>query len=522
MESSFIQEIESSNKIMLDGDYEHALLNLAWLETDAGKHLIFSYVELFPAELETPVNGPISQYKSNFGIVYYVRLYLAAEVAIKWYEDSITSKCVFPVDVESTVTKGDKLVLEELVSTTVWPSLISSNSFPFLGSTWGTVRSHQLISNGIPGVLQGILSNSELLRFLSDCFLFDFLEYVEYLGSIVLVAPDPVLRSLNCNLAPSDHCEYVDFNFTARAKKDLVGLSITVTEHRASGVQSQQTIPIRRNYMRIKYTGQVDEIAYVVTCEERGILIDSPKASFIRTIGLSTGIKGRAKEITIPSPHKSKVPDKTYKVPMNDEKQFSKSRIGKKQPINASNIINTAGSERKKRILAKQLGQKWFYGEQAEAEIFVRNIVSSAKDRVWIIDPYFATIELFKYAMATTRSEMQVMIVTSAGVLGQADKVVAGKKAGDVISDHKNNLNKQHESKIEIKVMVGKMAIHDRFLVVDDEVWLSGNSLNNIGERAGMMIRLPNGGAVITELTKLIESDRIVNLDSWLRVSNTK
>ena len=42
-----------------------------------------------------------------------------------------------------------------------------------------------------------------------------------------------------------------------------------------------------------------------------------------------------------------------------------------------------------------------------------------------------------------------------------------------------------------IRVLTGDPPpVHDRFLIVDGTVWLSGNSLHTLGERAGVIVRL--------------------------------
>ena len=61
-----------------------------------------------------------------------------------------------------------------------------------------------------------------------------------------------------------------------------------------------------------------------------------------------------------------------------------------------------------------------------------------------------------------------------------------------------NKTFKTYPKKPEIRILTGKQSpVHDRFLIVDNIVWLSGNSLNTIGERAGMIIKLPDPEPVI-------------------------
>ena len=70
-------------------------------------------------------------------------------------------------------------------------------------------------------------------------------------------------------------------------------------------------------------------------------------------------------------------------------------------------------------------------------------------------------------------------------------------------------------AKPKICVLSGKSSpVHDRFLVIDGEVWLSGNSLSTLGQRAGMIVRLPDPDPVIKRLEAFWLDARV--LSEWL------
>jgi hypothetical protein len=53
----------------------------------------------------------------------------------------------------------------------------------------------------------------------------------------------------------------------------------------------------------------------------------------------------------------------------------------------------------------------------------------------------------------------------------------------------------------EVRVMGGKSsAIHDRFLLVDERVWLLGSSLNEFGSRGTMLVELPLPSRIVSKL----------------------
>jgi hypothetical protein len=57
----------------------------------------------------------------------------------------------------------------------------------------------------------------------------------------------------------------------------------------------------------------------------------------------------------------------------------------------------------------------------------------------------------------------------------------------------------------EVRVMPGKdkPVIHDRYLIVDGEVWHCGPSLNELGERLGVIVRLPDPLSVRRFVSKI-------------------
>jgi hypothetical protein len=75
------------------------------------------------------------------------------------------------------------------------------------------------------------------------------------------------------------------------------------------------------------------------------------------------------------------------------------------------------------------------------------------------------------------------------------------------------DLNKYQQLASEVRV-ISASSLHDRFLVVDDDVWFVGNSLNSLGEKASMIIRLPNPNEVIGRLHEL--SSKASTLDDYI------
>lgn len=79
--------------------------------------------------------------------------------------------------------------------------------------------------------------------------------------------------------------------------------------------------------------------------------------------------------------------------------------------------------------------------------------------------------------------------------------MIGGEDHGSVLERALDETFRDVAVKPKIRVLPGKSSpIHDRFLVIDDEVWFSGNSLATLGERAGIIVRLPEPESVILRL----------------------
>ena len=171
---------------------------------------------------------------------------------------------------------------------------------------------------------------------------------------------------------------------------------------------------------------------------------------------------------------------------------------------------------------AKKFGQKMFAPDHREdAEDFIRELVGQARERVVIIDPFFTTTELFDFVFGIP-SPVSVTIITSKDVMNQPCTASAGKQSmGEEIQAQLDAFKKTApDYSIDVKVMTGnKTVIHDRFLIIDDQVWFSGNSLNDIGKRLSMLIRLPNPQELLCYLNKMMsgKGERIETLEEWDR-----
>jgi len=505
-----------SGTSIVNGDYEHAVVQVICLLHEGKYNLVFASAELLPAELPAPPKEAqltIATPKiGGQGRLFFRRYVTTAVEALTWYDSCRSGKfTLLQEDAELQATN------EHIFEEPSWPQLITVGEFAFTGDVASSVRAHHLYPAAIPTLLSRLFNlHPELQQWCSDRIFASFLRYPELAGSVHLLVPNPLFRSLSTRLhIAEDKSESTALEITPRAGMRVDGLEVVVIEHRPTGIGAYQVQTFGINpFMLIKHQGTVEQIEILLRCPTRGLLERQGPSGFIRHVNIDMSLTSGRKKVTVPGRGGAVVDE--YEVSISEPASIS-TLSDRLMPSGIPVLLRTRERERISADEAKRLGQKWFHGSNAEAKEFVRSIIQTARERVWIVDPYFATAELFSFALATSRQSVKVVILTGAStILTKEDKVDTTVEAGDMLL--KNLKAQVGKANIEIFVMTGDLpTVHDRFLVIDNAVWFTGNSLNQIGERAGMMISVPAPIDVIAKLEAIMQdTQRTKPLDEWV------
>ncbi|WP_206782035.1 VPA1262 family N-terminal domain-containing protein [Azospirillum argentinense] len=498
---------QSSNLI---DDYRHALIHLAWYRENRQRFLLFAMVELFPAEL--PLPDPTEE--QTFAVrslgrqhsVYLRRIPMTVQDALEWHKRALQGTVLVPDDTPTPVDLANSGFAQE----PVWPYLLATRTLPFL--PWTSVRAHLAVQRVLPPEARRPLQDPRAVGWLSDRLHFDVLKHSEWMGSVSLVAPNPVLREVAHTLGVADDEEFSDFRFVVRNGQTLDGLTLHLTEHRPNGIVAHRALTIRRPYMRVAHIGRTERVGFILACSSRGVLAWHEPTPFIRSATLEVNVIEAEKEVSIPATHKQSA--ERYRTRMVSGGGHSTLGEPDTEP-HVTTVLRTAEIMRAHQEQVAQSGQRLFHGDQAEATKYVRALIEAARHRVIIVDPYFAARELLSFALATSWQGVDVTVLTSAEVLQASDDTAPAQEKGEVLSDTLKAIGKQ--AKIRVLVMTGSPPlVHDRFLVIDQSVWLSGNSLNEIGKRAGVIVKLPDAESIIRFLDGIMASkDRVKSLEDW-------
>jgi hypothetical protein len=158
--------------------------------------------------------------------------------------------------------------------------------------------------------------------------------------------------------------------------------------------------------------------------------------------------------------------------------------------------------------------QRWFRDSNLDATTELRRLVGDAAKLVWVADPYFEGDDVLRVLAAVKDPGVPIWILAGAEHL--RSRPPGGVERGESLERRISEAQAPgHMSPIEVRVMPGeKPLLHDRFLLVDEALWMLGSSLNAFGTRGTMIIRVPDAEPVLADLKGLWADAK--NFDEWL------
>jgi len=128
-----------------------------------------------------------------------------------------------------------------------------------------------------------------------------------------------------------------------------------------------------------------------------------------------------------------------------------------------------------------------------------------------VADPYLAGLQLGQFLYAVNPEIISVTLLTSG--LAFKSKEQTPSKVDD-FSQRLAQLEKNATVKAKAYVLQSSI-LHDRFLVIDDVVWFLGNSLNTLGDKTSLIVKLPNPDEVIDQLEGMM--NQAISFDDYMK-----
>lgn len=447
------------------------------------------------------------------------RTVLAKHDAIRWYRSLQEGTVATPVPTrleDREKYDGMPMLVSRLDDSQPWPKLglpireeffgpeaeASSNPAPFIGSV--PSRLHRRF--GDRAGFESFLGHGDAQAFVARRMHVNLGDYREYLGSAVYIAPDPVIRQIDSFMVRSKdgYGERIVHRFVPHAGQRLDGVSITAFDKEARLLTHFETILVPADgIVELDKGTCMGQYGFVVTHERHGVLAYQPFVSFVRQMHLNIHASAAARRIVrVPLGEAENAPVVEY--PAAPESSLASTSVfGEPATHSGNERVEREARIRERRADARRLGQRWFSeGSRAEAADFVQGLLRGARSSVVIADPYLSALQLGQFLYAVHGSKVGVTLLTTK----LAFTPNPPRTRWGMLQAFKGSLEElQKHQKLTPRVyVIPASSLHDRFLVVDEEVWLIGNSLNALGEKASMVVRLPYPDEVIERLQGLI------------------
>lgn len=511
---------------------EWAVVRLATLtkKNESAKMLFATVTELSPGRsLPTVMKGVDSfKIKGTDEKIWFRRIIQSKKEAIEWYLSLGREGSRTPIPTrENDRERGDgtSIYVSPLEDDQPWPRLglpmkedlfsrhqkYSINPAPFIGSI--PARIHRRF--GEKRDFESFVQDEGACAFIARRLHIDLSQYQEYLGSAVYIAPDPVIKQIDNFMTPSKdgHGERIVYRIVPQPGQSLERLSLTTFDKEARLLTEFKTYSVPEDgILEIDKGSCLGEYGFVITHDKHGVLTYQPPTGFLRQMNLSILASPNTQlKVNVPSGNAKNASRTEYQAAPGSE-VVSQTIMGKVDSSGNGYRVNKEERKREIAAAAKYYGQRWFpAGSREQALHFIRELLRAANSRVIIADPYLGALQISQFLYVIHGSEVAVTLLTTknAFIKDEEQNAEPLTEFTDALVDLK-----RYQKLIPTVGIIPVSKLHDRFLVVDDDVWFIGNSLNSLGEKASMIVCLPNPNEVIDRLQELMVEAQ--NLDEYI------
>jgi hypothetical protein len=404
---------------------------------------------------------------------------------------------------------GAEVEVSQLVREPEGEEVSTALFLPFLPKTQATVVAKGLFGTIASQVAEDIRAAS---RWLADNLFFDLQNHAQYQGGVFLTKCQAVIRDVDVYRATREGADVELVRIRRWPGTDLAGHRLFAVERRALGSGKPNEQPVTGSLLEVVASPRQDRTAAAILHPEHGICWFHGPMPWLRSIIMDVSLHGETRRV-VQDVNERGAPLRHFEVRRLHRPSLT-SLLGD-APDHGSPAAREAKADagRRETAVAETLGLRWF-DDQDAAQAAIRDVIAGATRTLLIFDPYLGPLELRDFVLAVTSDEVAVTLVISPRGFNAGR---SGGEAAAVESTMENflaEMNAKAWGRPDVLVTSGKKEVHDRFIVVDGQVWLSGNSLNNIGDRASVVIKIPNPQVVLEKLQPFIDGAK--PFDVWL------
>ena len=129
-------------------------------------------------------------------------------------------------------------------------------------------RSACCAESSFPSEIYDILKEDKYKTFINKNINFDIAKFPEYIGTINIVAYNPLIRDIRVCLRGEGKKERVIVEIEPRTNANINGLKYFHIEKRLTGYSNYKEIDIRDNFFSIETNNNVEQIAHMIVCPQ--------------------------------------------------------------------------------------------------------------------------------------------------------------------------------------------------------------------------------------------------------------
>jgi hypothetical protein len=277
----------------LSEDYHAAAVRLVTLTENRVQHLLFASIELYPHEIRPPPPA-VEPQRKNFGeaTLRVSLVVMSVREALNWYQSALSGSMKVPSLSPDVPVTTSRFSPEPILG-----RLLISNELPFALAWHGGLRIHRLIPmEDLPDPIAGLVSTKESERqtkireWLDNYLGFDLLAYDDFLGGVVLLAPNPVARGVGTYIKEilAGGRERLGVKAAVRQGVDPRTLHVRLREERPGGISVLESRLDQFGMTEFIVPEQTHRLGLELACDKRGVLGIKTPTHFFRSFHITT------------------------------------------------------------------------------------------------------------------------------------------------------------------------------------------------------------------------------------------
>lgn len=465
-------------------NYISAEITLFWTartENNSGQ-LIFAITELIPKNqmASAPLGGGNSKYlycninKNRQNHIYCRRYFCEVDQAVKCFEQHdwsslpdgpIIGTCSSfkrePSDEVAVVLPQGQIPLDWQPNSLSMVLPNRSASFRAYCYIDNLAETKKLYSDSVLGKIQGFVKKY--------CGV-DLKKYSEYIGANIICMQNPLLWNVQTSILESEGI--YRFLLMPRSSHSLDPLYATVRTSHPFGTVSSKLISVQSEVFEFPIQKSSSKSELCLWDKDGNLLEIRPLKFFRGQPWFSTNHR------VLPNGQSVAIWPKNYYSSRSKE----------------VSALEKAEKERSYHLLEEKKEFCYFCaGEDTKAQNFIGSILASTGLQISICDPYLDQIGFKNYVKGWVRCEKLYLFV--AGEWLRKIDAASGKTYQQQVEDIVDQMILNNEVRqIKIFKITGDNNgfVHDRFIIVDENVWSLGASLNHFGKKDTTIAKSPN------------------------------